>query len=165
MKKKKRILLLLVAVLVLSGGLLQVNSAPTDYVKEAKKFIRKFAAYWDEALVFSEQGYAESMNFDKETWKKIMAYRKLERVYERENGAIVFVFDWIQGEGFHHLEYHPSLSAEMLHPELTNDPPWQLTQKEQSIYRWEGGGMGGKGYLITEEIDPGWFLVKAYLPT
>ena len=45
------------------------------------------------------------------------------------------------------------------------DDGWALVSASENTWSWEGGGMGGKGYIDVERLKPNWFYVETYYPT
>ncbi|MBQ2976115.1 MAG: hypothetical protein IJE17_01345 [Clostridia bacterium] len=162
------ILLLVGGMILLAHGDIDGLLSSNDYSYQMKNFAEKYGAPWmavypeisDERIKATRDAPGE--------FQVLFQERSLERIYESENGAICFQFSWTYqaiSEGFCQLEYHPNLTSETLYEEMTGRAPWQLVYKEENACRWEGGAIGGKGYVVIEEIYPDWFYIEAYLPT
>ena len=41
----------------------------------------------------------------------------------------------------------------------------KITYETETSCRWDGGGANGKGYLIIEEVQPGWYYCEHHCPT
>lgn len=79
-----------------------------------------------------------------------------------EDGHIVFYFQWSfnYGEATVKLMYLPANA----YAAPSNDG-WALVAESENAWRWEGGGMAGKGYIEAERLKDCWFYVFMYYPT
>lgn len=42
---------------------------------------------------------------------------------------------------------------------------WTYIAESSHQWKWTGGGINGKGYIVVEELRPNWFFVDMYFPT
>ena len=76
--------------------------------------------------------------------------------------SVVFSFVWTYrlGETTIRLLYLPADSYT-----APDTGEWSLTSSSDNAWRWDGGGMLGKGYIIVERFQENWFYVEKCYPT
>ena len=66
-------------------------------------------------------------------------------------------------EGSECLVYFPDDTYHFPYPD---EPEWELVEEgEEDAWEWEGGAMGGRGYVHAERLAPCWFYEDIYYPT
>lgn len=75
-------------------------------------------------------------------------------------GYISFTWSDRQIEGSAHLLYLPENRYEG--PAY---PEWKLARDGDELWRWEGGGATGRGYIEAERLAPFIFYEEIYYPT
>lgn len=78
-----------------------------------------------------------------------------------DEGSANFSFSWTNsGDTSIILLFSPSDS--FLEPDSKE---WNLTSASTSAWRWDGGAMMSKGYVIVERLKENWFYIEKYYPT
>ena len=141
---------------------LTLSQSDTSLKGQMKKFLALKQTYLQQAVWDANGRYVTREDADTGALKLVFDFPTLETMDGREtNGAARFSFQAsIAGETWTDLYYLPD-------DEYTpsEDQSWNLASASKSAWRWEGGGMGGKGYIDVERLRPNWFYVEMYYPT
>lgn len=142
---------------------LMLSLADTSSKGQMEKFLALKQTYLQQAVRDAEGRNVKREDADTGALKLMFDFPALEVLDGRSSDGSARLY--FQGafsgvETFIDLHYLPD--DEYIPPE---DQDWTLVSSTENAWRWEGGGMLGRGYIDVERLKPNWFYMEMYYPT
>jgi hypothetical protein len=125
-----------------------------------KKFLALKQTYLQQAVWDAEGRYVTREDVNTGALKLVFDFPSLKTLDGRYSDGSARLSFLNGGETFIDLWYSPD--------DRYNPPKgdgWKPVSASGSIWRWEGGGMLGRGSIDVERLRPNWFYVEMYDPT
>ena len=134
-------------------------------------FIDKHQNVWQQVFADASGKRVDNQSAQTAALKQVFRSSPLESVDDRNgDGRITLYLTYSHSmiiEGSVYLTYDPAFdpaqNGPVGHP--GDGHVWRMTQNTEGLWRWEGGAVGGKGWMQVERLRPDWYYVSCYLPT
>lgn len=174
MPRRRVVLLLVVAlgVMVLGAAILhwlQPGATPSEETplkKEIRAFLGDKEQWLEQAVEDIGDRFIMRESADTDAIRAIFTSPSLYFVGgDNPSGSIIFYFHGGDlGDTKIYLHYSPD-DNHALDNFVSDANEWHLVSSTEKAWRWEGGGIFGRGYIDVERLRPNWFYAEIYYPT